>query len=337
MIQLTENVRKDDPLAQRLSITRKKSATKSLVLVKSRTVRPQPIPASKLRAGIKTENTKETAKAMPFVEEEDEADEEDYNFNMAEPAMSLAHAQVDGPRSQPLRELPPQLVNSPEKRTDDVMVKGVTSKPSVPPGTDAVDDSFLILSNKNNKPEDDESYDVLLDENTPPSVNADKRVDEGATEKSKYHKTAEPRTTRLSESIQSLLDRRKEAPVAMEAPHEGRKRKERKLGRATSNMSNPSAPTSFMHSRSIEIADSTASASPLDQGIPLPSQQLGYEAIDAKEHRARMSKRMGTNFGGEGIGVRVESIGVVKDVDAGGGGESGVGNRVRGRHRNAKA
>lgn len=314
--------RKDDSLAQRLSVTRKKSVTPSLMLVKSRPVQTLPNPGS----ALKLETTRSASVAMPFTEEEASP--------VDAPSHLLADAQLDGSRSQPLQELPPRVMNSPDKRDQAIPSRSADPSSATLHGTEhSVEDSVLQYGDAGVIPADDARNVQPTDENIAPWIEDDSlsvRKEIDAT-----NMPVEATKIRLSEDIKSLLDRRKEASVPNEVPVTSRRRKERRLGRAPSNMSNPSAPTSFMHSRSVEIADSTASASPLELSVPLPSQQLGYETADAKEHRARMSKRMGTNFTEEGVGVRVESIGVVKDVNADYA-PPGVAGRVRGRHRHAK-
>jgi len=321
---LTKSVRKDDSLVQRLSVVRKKSVTPSLKLVKPRHPPPQP----RSESSLKLSTTRKTPAALPFVEEDASP--------LDNPPPYVADVQLDRARSQPLRDLPLKAVNSPKKTTHGMSPAEVTKPLSDDPQgqEDTVDDSVLVCAGAG------EAWAADTDSVADPKENAVPKLDdeyvldrEGSATNDK---PVEAKKIRLNEDIQSLLDRRKEAPISAEAPLQGRRRKERKLGRAPSNASNPSAPASFIHSKSIEIADSTASASPLDLSVPLPSQQLGYETADAKEHRARMSKRMGTNFSDGGGGVRVESIGIVKDVEAEDG-RTGVGARVRGRHRQAKA
>lgn len=311
---LTEIPRKDESSAQRLSVTRKKGVVPSLKMIKSHAAQP----ASELMGFTNHKKPKQAAVHVPFTEEDDSSAEEG-------PPPYMEDAQLDGCRSQPLQELPPKMTNSPKKRSEERSFShGTTWSTTLnAPDHGAV---FALSETRPTKITD-------VDENIAPPQDSEEAP---KPDKSIAEQPAEAHKNRLGEDIKLLLDRRKEAPASVELPIAGRKRKERKLGRAPSNMSN-SAPASLLHSKSIEIADSTASASPLDLNFPIPSQQLGYETADAREHRARMSKRMGTNFADEGVGSkRVESIGVVKDVEADSGGP-GVGGRVRGRHRNAKA
>lgn len=317
---LTGNVRKDDTLAQRLSITRKKGVTPSLMLVKTRSVQPQPEPRM---INPKSETKIKVRNSIPFLQEEDDSSTDE-----------TGPAQLDGAQSQPLGELPLQMANSSEKRSQNTSAEPAQQQSVAAREYETVDDSILTHIKIGYVPADDAGIDQASNENMAPDYLETDTMPPPEEHPSKPQ-PVEANNIRLNEDIRSLLDRRKDALAPTETSLSGRRRKDRKLGRAPSNMSNPSAPPSFTHSRSIEIANSTASASPLDLGVPLPSQQLGYEAIDAREHRARMSKQMGTKFGDDSFGVRVESIGVVRDVDTEGGG-TGVANRVRGRHRNPK-
>lgn len=308
---LTQDVRKDDSLAQRLSATRKSSVTPALKVVRSR-----PLLAQSERKDIPKTSTAVLAASMPFLEE-------DLSPSEDEPAF-VTGAQLDGARSQPLHELQPTVTNSPEKRPSE------RSSAAPQLAEQSVEETVVMHG-------DDYENVMLITEDA--SVAAHDEVGTTAHESVGGTMAQDQDKLRLSEDIKALLNRRKEASAASDLPRQGRRgRKDRKLGRASSNVSNPSAPISLAHSKSIEIADSTASASPLDPAAPLPSQQLGYDTIGAQEHRAWMTRRTGTNFETDGMGVRVGKIGVVKDVDAETSGASGgVGARVRGRHRHAKS
>ena len=292
--------------------------TPSLVLIKSRPPQPQPKPSDSL----KVQTTQKPPTALPFLEENPSSEDEETPV--------LEDAQIDGAQSQPLQDLPSQVINSPEKRTQDTR----SQTPVLHKREEVAGDTFYTLADTGDVRTHKATTERTSNENIAPAL-----VDIGVHGESDSLAIDQPvvsKKTRLTEDIKLLLDRRKGAPLHPEIPVQGRRRRDKKLGRAPSNMSNPSAPVSFLHTKSIEIADSAASASPLDLVCPLPSQQLGYETVDAREHRARMTKRMGTNFNDGESGVRVESIGVVKDLDADSRG-GGVGGRVRGRHRNTKA
>ncbi|THX11573.1 hypothetical protein D6D17_03721 [Aureobasidium pullulans] len=77
----------------------------------------------------------------------------------------------------------------------------------------------------------------------------------------------------------------------------------------------------------MDTANSGPLASLIEADAPAPSQQVTYEMPDAQEYRAKMSKKMGTRLMDDSIGTRVESPGLVRDVDASGG--TGVGGRLR--------
>jgi len=84
----------------------------------------------------------------------------------------------------------------------------------------------------------------------------------------------------------------------------------------------------------MDAATSGQLASMVEGEAPAPSQQVTYEMPEAQEYRAKMSKKMGTRLMDDSMGTRVESPGVVRDVEASE--TSGVGGRVRGRQRTAK-
>lgn len=84
----------------------------------------------------------------------------------------------------------------------------------------------------------------------------------------------------------------------------------------------------------MDVANSGALASMMENEVPAPSQQVTYETPEAQEYRAKMSKKMGTRLMDDSIGTRVESPGLVRDVDESD--STGVGARVRGRQRTAK-
>ncbi|KAL1302302.1 hypothetical protein AAFC00_002717 [Neodothiora populina] len=309
--------RKDDSHVQRLSATRKKSSVPSLKLIKTTTMQPPREP----QMVLKLETSKSTTVPLPFTEE----DASPVDDNPA-PFLELAHSH--GTESQPLRELPPNASNSPLKKSE---AKNST-KNTIPLADSHGEDHLTPTHTYTDYGHTSEDLpNLALDEYM------DLPIGERVTE---VHTTTAPATDddklRLTEEIKSLLERRKEASASAEQALPPRKRKDRKLGRAPSNMSNPPAPASLRYGRSTEVEESTASASPMDLGMIIPSQQLGYETADAKEHRARMSKRTGTNLlDNESTGKRVESIGLVKDIAADNGGTS-VGGRVR-RSRHAKS
>ena len=142
----------------------------------------------------------------------------------------------------------------------------------------------------------------------------------------------------MTRTMSEIIARRQAANHTMSEPLHPRRRKDRKLGRAPSG----SGATSFTRPIGFEVADSVDTASPLTEDgsmtmpylhqAPQPSQQLSYDAPGAEEHRRLMSKKMGMKFNDEGAGRRVESLGMVKDVEVM---RAGVGDRVRGRHREA--
>jgi len=142
---------------------------------------------------------------------------------------------------------------------------------------------------------------------------------------------------RLSGEIKSLYERQQShpGPSPVEQAVKGRWRKDKKLGRAPSYSSNSSTSVSFrQHHPSMDAATSGQLASMVEGEAPAPSQQVTYEMPEAQEYRAKMSKKMGTRLMDDSVGTRVESPGLVRDVEASE--TSGVGGRVRGRQRTAK-
>ncbi|KAK0264300.1 protein kinase activating protein dpb11 [Friedmanniomyces endolithicus] len=120
------------------------------------------------------------------------------------------------------------------------------------------------------------------------------------------------------------------------------KRKNRPLGRSTSGIGStrPLSASAPSDTPSIPPEQATGSAadgytnfsSKVGAGTLPPScTQLGYETADAEAHRSVMEKQMKVCLVDESCGVRVASVGTVKDSFVAGG--EGVGNRVRGRNR----
>ena len=148
---------------------------------------------------------------------------------------------------------------------------------------------------------------------------------------------ATEKTTDLTRTMSEIIARRQTASHSSNDIMHPRRRKDRKLGRAPSGSNGAIA---FTRPTGLEIADSVDTASPMTEDgtmagsslhqAPMPSQQLSYDAPGAEEHRRLMSKKMGMKFVEENTGRRVESLGLVKDAEVI---RSGVGDRVRGRHR----
>lgn len=204
-------------------------------------------------------------------------------------------------KSQPLEDLPPAM-NSPQKRHEDHdQVRQPTAATS-PAGIDG--DSGA----------DQENIPSL------PSIAPSAPAESIMLDQSDLNKTM----TELLVRQRSGLLARTEVPL---------RRKERKLGRAPSG-NTPAL--SFTRPTCLEVADSVDTASPItfsgtggDDKPPLPSQLLTYDAPGAEEHRKLMGAKMGMAFEDEEAnGKRVGGIGVVKDADT-----NGVGQRLRGRHR----
>jgi hypothetical protein len=143
---------------------------------------------------------------------------------------------------------------------------------------------------------------------------------------------------RLSGEIRSLYERQQSypGPSPVEPTVKGRWRKDKRLGRAPSYTSNSSTSVSFRQQQdpSMDVSNSGHLANMMEIEAPAPSQQVTYETPEAQEYRAKMSKKMGTRLMDDSMGTRVESPGLVRDVEASE--TAGVGGRVRGRQRTAK-
>ena len=212
-------------------------------------------------------------------------------------------------RSQALEDLPPDM-NSPHKPSP-----RRESKPaSVEPRPIAILDGAESEHTKENSA----VTDTTLEPHSVPELCPSEDLDTQMSE--------------LLERQRSALSSRHDIPV------KAQRRTHRKLGRAPSGNNGDS---SFTRPTRLEIEDSVDTASPLTldasgERIPLPSQQLSYDAPGDEEHRRLMSRKLGTTFEDESIGKRIGAIGTVKDAELIGK-RSGVGSRVRGRHRDKEA
>lgn len=115
------------------------------------------------------------------------------------------------------------------------------------------------------------------------------------------------------------------------------KRKTRPLGRNLSGISNRSASASAPSDNTSPAitegaADGYTSFSSKEVVLP-PSTQLGYENPEAEALRRQMGRQMGLELGDEAEGRRVKGLGMVRDAVVGGGGEAGVGGRMKVRGR----
>ncbi|KAI5252003.1 hypothetical protein E4T42_03820 [Aureobasidium subglaciale] len=133
---------------------------------------------------------------------------------------------------------------------------------------------------------------------------------------------------RLSGEIKSLLERQHShpEPSPVEQPVKGRWRKDKKLGRAPSYTSNSSASVSFRQHQHLDAVNTGPLANLVEGEAPALSQQVTYETPEAQEYRLKMSKKMGTRLMDDSVGARVESPGLVRDVEASGA-AAGVGGR----------
>ncbi|THY01007.1 hypothetical protein D6D03_06115 [Aureobasidium pullulans] len=296
--------RKDGSSAQRLSAIRKRNVAPSLHLYHSGPARPVPQQKTELeRRGPFIEEDED--EVIPANENNDELREpiEQYGVETDDPPPFVAEndvIEVDVAQGiQPLQNIPPE-VNSARRQ-------------SKPKSSGDMEFHPAPSSLQKDKKHESESAGLATeDENTStPSAEA-----------------AQANQVRLSGEIKSLLERQHShpGPSPVEQPAKGRWRKDKKLGRAPSYTSNSSASVSFRQHPSMDTANSGPLASLIEADAPAPSQQVTYEMPDAQEYRAKMSKKMGTRLMDDSIGTRVESPGLVRDVDASGG--TGVGGRV---------
>jgi hypothetical protein len=251
----------------------------------------------------------------PFIEEDDEEavpDNESHNPQEAEehnmpaddpplvvndndmPAIDVARPK------QPLQNMPPE-VNAARKQSKASPLKNTKDRPA---------------SSLSTRKDGQQAEPIAEDENADTLANK----------------------VRLSGEIKSLYERQQShpGPSPVEQTVKGRWRKDKRLGRAPSYTSNSSTSVSFRQQQdpSMDTANSGHLANMMEIEAPAPSQQVTYETPEAQEYRAKMSKKMGTRLMDDSMGTRVESPGLVRDVEASE--TAGVGGRVRGRQRTAK-
>ncbi|KAH0267762.1 hypothetical protein KCU91_g9866, partial [Aureobasidium melanogenum] len=292
-----QDKRKDILPAQRLSAIRKRNIATSLHLYQSGPVQPaQQQPANSKRRG-------------PFIEEDEEEEVPDEKTHTVQDLVAKHDAPSDDPRlvvaddymletdvAQPLQNIPPE-VNATRKQSKQLPPEDIGVRPT---------SSSVQKDVQQAKPGEDENADAIANQ------------------------------VRLSGEIKSLLERQHShsGSSSVEQPVKGRWRKDKRLGRAPSYTSNSSTSVSFRRHPNMDATNSDPLASMMENEVPAPSQQVTYETPEAQEYRAKMSKKMGTRLMDDSIGTRVESPGLVRDVDESG--TTGVGGRVRGRQRTAK-
>lgn len=219
-------------------------------------------------------------------------------------------------------DLPP-VVHDIDKAATDV-AQPMQPLQDMPPQVNAVRKQSKASSSKGTKERQDSSSSAPKDGRLLEPVAEDENADTLANK------------VRLSGEIKSLYERQQShpGPSPVEQAVKGRWRKDKKLGRAPSYSSNSSTSVSFRQHPGMESATSGHLASMVEGEAPAPSQQVTYEMPEAQEYRAKMSKKMGTRLMDDSMGTRVESPGLVRDVEASE--TAGVGGRVRGRQRTAK-
>lgn len=295
--------RKEVTSAQRLSAIRKRNVATSLHLYQSGPV----------QAAQQKPKATHPKRVGPFIEEDEEEavlDNEPRNLQETEqhdmPPDDLPLVANDGDMTatdgiqpvQPLQNMPPEV--------------NAARRPSKPSASEETKDRpASSLSRK----------DGQQVEPTAEDENADVKANQ----------------VRLDGEIKSLLERQHShpGPSPVEQAVKGRWRKDKRLGRAPSYTSNSSASVSFRQQHSsVDAANSGQLTNMMEVEAPVPSQQVTYETPEAQEYRAKMSKKMGTRLMDDSMGTRVESPGLVRDVEASE--TAGVGGRVRGRQRTAK-
>ncbi|KAI4845770.1 hypothetical protein E4T44_05438, partial [Aureobasidium sp. EXF-8845] len=299
-VALPQDKRKEVTSAQRLSAIRKRNVATSLHLYQSGPVQAAP----------QKPKATHPKRVGPFIEEDEEEavlDNEPQNLQETgeqdmppdDPPLVANDGDMtatDG--AQPLQDMP-QEVNAARR----------PSKPSL--SEETKDRPTSSLSRKDGQQAEPKAEDE----------NADVKANQ----------------VRLDGEIKSLLERQHShpGPSPVEQAVKGRWRKDKRLGRAPSYTSNSSASVSFRQQHSsINAANSGQLANMMEVEAPAPSQQVTYETPEAQEYRAKMSKKMGTRLMDDSMGTRVESPGLVRDVEASE--TAGVGGRVRGRQRTAK-
>ncbi|KAK1821787.1 protein kinase activating protein dpb11 [Friedmanniomyces endolithicus] len=287
-------VKQPDGAPKRLSNTRHRPATPSLSLqaTVSAPARPRRNPG-------------------PFIHE----DEDDTPSVADEPSLDVVTLPKPEPiRSQPLQEIEPnaspRMHGQTDGNTDDTTdMKASKPSPSSPPKSLAIPPS----------------------PNRPPSISAPGP-----------QAPPPPRPPQdLNADIAALLHHQTASRSA--EPHDPAppllKRKNRPLGRSTSGIggtrplsaSAPSDSPSLPLETTGSAADGFTNFSAKEAASLPPCTQLGYETADAEAHRSLMEKQMRVCLVDESCGVRVASVGTVKDSFVAGG--EGVGSRVRGRNR----
>lgn len=151
----------------------------------------------------------------------------------------------------------------------------------------------------------------------------------------------EPATTRarpeLDADISDLFKSASSRPSSATGMRSLQTRKKRPLGRAPSGISNRSTSISNHSDRPSTVLPSDESFDPAIEGfapppaVVPPSTQLGYETPEAEAHRLELAKALGKDFEDEEGFKRIASVGTVKDAATNF--DTGVGNRVKGRHR----
>nr|OQO23490.1 hypothetical protein B0A51_08930 [Rachicladosporium sp. CCFEE 5018] len=257
-------------------------------------------PSLQLYASRPTPTTS-NKQAGPFIHEDD-----DDSPVIIEPPLVEATApmqQGSQSRSQPLQDIPPNASpRKPDRDREVVQIDG-----------------------------DDEphTYQPKKTPASPPTSNASQHPPSPA-------KPAEPEYTA---DLQALIEQRRVSRPGSSSSIQPplQRLKSRRLGRATSGSSlNPRSLSGTSIDQAIatrhqladgvgEFADDADDNAPTHSAPESPGTQLGYDTPEAAAAKLHMEKRMGPSFSDAPTGMRVASLGTVKDSGA-----SGLGSRVAG-------
>lgn len=290
--------------SKRLSNTRRRHATPSLVLKASAPAAPGT-----------SEPKQPLSRRAPFIHEDEEQED---NANAAE-----QHAFEPGPSntadldlppsfSQPLRELSPNASSRSARR----------------PSKDS-DHDFECQVKRRHQAAHDKSSDL---------------VPEGIRRRqSMENRVATPeQSDDLANKLASLIEQRKASHPEPSLP-EPQKRKHRPLGRNPSGTSTllrrPASSTSASPALPAQMSESMSEADGFyvarETSPQPPSTQLGYATAEVEAHRLQMAKKMGTSLWADEGGTRVANVATVKDSEeiSARSAKAAVASRAKGRSR----
>lgn len=246
-------------------------------------------------------------KTRPFVHEDDDDENDENDSGFTPPAVNDEHVpKHDSSRGRPLRSISPNA--SPRKSPS------VDHQKPTPPAEEGVYEDVskkpITLEIAVPRPSEDE-----VPSNPPPQPPTRPQVDWTA-------------------DLASLVERQQQRTTSSEHHTPAQRLKRRKLGRAASGSGLSHRTASGSTAVNPEPISGESFSDSLDSpSVPqeeLPSTQIGYETLEAEAARAQMAKRMGTNYSDEGTGMRLASLGTVRDSA---GPATAPGGRARNRAR----